>query len=113
MSGTLHRLHVRADAVLTKRQLADHLCRSERWVEQRTAEGMPKGDLDRYGRRRYRLSDCEAWLAEDHERPKSRIEELEARVDALEGIVRAYTGENTKCPGSASTPRGRHQEVES
>lgn len=45
---------------LTKRQVAEHFGFTTRWVELRMREGMPSM---RFGsRRRFRLSDVEAWL---------------------------------------------------
>jgi hypothetical protein len=63
--GTLHHLPTRPRAtpvILTKRQLAAHplVCRSARWIELRTKEGMPS-TLDR-GKRMYPLVECLAWL---------------------------------------------------
>lgn len=45
---------------LTKRQLAVHYSMSPRWVELRVAEGMPSRLVS--GRRRFRMSEVEAWL---------------------------------------------------
>jgi hypothetical protein len=85
---TVHRLPPpTGDVILTKAQLADQLHRSTRWVEARAAEGMPKLDTDRHGRRRFRLRDVESWLAS--ERPKKpdsldRIANLDARLQEVE-----------------------------
>ena len=50
------------EPTLSKRQLANHLNRTERWVEIQTAKGMP-AEWDRTGtRRRYRLPLVESWL---------------------------------------------------
>jgi hypothetical protein len=46
---------------LTKRQLADHYGFSTRWIELRMQEGMPSRMIG--GRRRFRLSETENWLA--------------------------------------------------
>jgi phage terminase Nu1 subunit (DNA packaging protein) len=49
--------------LVTKKQLAAHLGRSERWIELRVREGMPVAPAsDRYGRRRYDLEQVERWL---------------------------------------------------
>jgi excisionase family DNA binding protein len=49
---------------LTKRELAEHLGYSTRWVEYRVREGMPN---ERLGRRmRFRATDVEAWLRKEH-----------------------------------------------
>lgn len=70
--------------VVTKQQLAAHLGRSTRWVEQRVAEGMPVIEgTDRYGRRRYDLAKCEAWLAAGRPKRANR----EDRLAALERQV--------------------------
>jgi hypothetical protein len=45
---------------LTKRELARHYRYSIRWVESRTAAGMPSRMIG--GQRRYRLSETEPWL---------------------------------------------------
>ena len=60
---TLLRFPVAGNPALTKRQLAAHLGRSIRWVELRTAEGMPSIDPTRRNpSRRYPLRDVEEWL---------------------------------------------------
>lgn len=49
---------------LTKRQLANHLGRSTRWIEMRVREGMP-ADWDRFHQeRRFNLRAVETWLRE-------------------------------------------------
>lgn len=45
---------------LAKPQMAAHLGMSVRWLEQQTAAGMPSVLIG--GRRRYRVSEVEAWL---------------------------------------------------
>jgi predicted DNA-binding transcriptional regulator AlpA len=45
---------------LTKRQIADYLGRSTRWVELRVREGMPSKMIG--GRRGFKLSEVEAWI---------------------------------------------------
>jgi hypothetical protein len=44
----------------TRREIADHLGVSVRWVDYRIAEGMPSKKLR--GARRLRLSEVESWL---------------------------------------------------
>ena len=51
------------DAVLTKRQLAEHLGRSPRWVELRVADGMPSRVAN--GGLVFRLSEVDQWLGGD------------------------------------------------
>lgn len=45
---------------LSKRQIAEHLGRSTRWVELRVREGLPSKMIG--GRRGFRLSEVEAWI---------------------------------------------------
>ena len=45
---------------VTKREVAEHLAFSARWVELRVAEGMPSYRFG--GRRRFRISEVERWL---------------------------------------------------
>jgi len=90
MSGQVIRLPPRGDALLTKKQLAAVLSRSERWIELKVKEGMPIEEAtDRYGRRRYNLRLVQAWL--DDGRPKAarvdRIAVLERRVAELAAQV--------------------------
>lgn len=47
---------------LSKRELANHLHFSTRWVEYRVREGMPSQRMG--GRLRFRLSEVESWLAQ-------------------------------------------------
>jgi predicted DNA-binding transcriptional regulator AlpA len=49
---------------LSKRQIADYLGRSTRWVELRVREGMPSKMLG--GRRGFKLSEVEAWIDEQN-----------------------------------------------
>lgn len=46
---------------LSKRQVAAHFGRTTRWIELRMREGLPSRMIG--GRRGYRLSEVEAWLA--------------------------------------------------
>jgi predicted DNA-binding transcriptional regulator AlpA len=50
---------------MSKRQLAQWLGFSTRWVELRVREGMPSRIQG--NQRRFRLSECEAWLASARE----------------------------------------------
>jgi len=69
---------------VTKKQLAAHLGRSERWVELRVRDGMPVEHVtDRYGRRRYNLRLVEEWLS--YGRPTSP--QREDRLALLERSV--------------------------
>lgn len=45
---------------VSKRQVADYLGRSTRWVELRVREGLPSKMIG--GRRGFRLSEVEAWI---------------------------------------------------
>jgi phage terminase Nu1 subunit (DNA packaging protein) len=91
VSGQLVRLTSRPQTLLTKKQLAAHLGRSERWVELRVRDGMPvEQATDRYGRRRYNLGLVEEWLrAGRPTAPKreDRIALLERRVGELAAQV--------------------------
>jgi hypothetical protein len=83
VNATVVRLR-RADALLTKRQLAAHLGRSIRWIELRVREGMPsEPPTRRFPHRRFRLADIEAWLANGQQKPSTdheRIVQLERQV---------------------------------
>ena len=78
--------------LLTKKQLARELDRSDRWIELRQRDGLPVADTDRYGRRLYRLADVEAWLHELQSKPRSmpdRMTALEREVVSLRATVEA------------------------
>ena len=86
--STATQLSLAVEQLLTKRQLAEHLGRSTRWVELRVREGMPsEPPTTRFPRRRFRLSEVEAWLAAGKPKPSppqsQRIAELEERVAQL------------------------------
>jgi hypothetical protein len=81
-------LSLAVEHLVTKRQLAEHLGRSTRWVELRVREGMPsEPPTTRFPQRRFRLSEVEAWLAAGKVKPPSpqsqRLAELEERVAQL------------------------------
>jgi hypothetical protein len=85
-------LNLAAEQLLTKRQLAQHLSRSTRWVELRVREGMPsEAPTARYPQRRFRLSEVEAWLAAGKAKPPApqtrRLADLEERVAELAATV--------------------------
>jgi hypothetical protein len=64
MSASVVRLPLRpgAEPWLTKRQLAEHLGYSTRWIELQVKAGMP---CQRWGGRlRFQVSTVEAWLKE-------------------------------------------------
>lgn len=50
---------------LSKRQLAEHLGFSERWVELKVRAGMPHSRFG--GRLRFQVSEVEAWLQREAE----------------------------------------------
>ncbi|MGA2166363.1 MAG: hypothetical protein ABSH36_18120 [Solirubrobacteraceae bacterium] len=84
MAGQLLTLPTRGPVLVTKKQLAAHLGRSERWIELRVRDGMPVEDAtDRYGRRRYNLSLVEEWLRGGRRIPANR----EDRISLLERSV--------------------------
>jgi hypothetical protein len=78
--------------LLTKKQLAAELGRSERWIELRQRDGLPVASTDRFGRRRYRLADVQRWLnaaATQPARPLSdRVASLERQVAELHAMIR-------------------------
>lgn len=51
---------VRLEPWLTKRQLAEYLAVSPRWIDDRRAEGMPCRPLA--GANKFRISEVEPWL---------------------------------------------------
>jgi hypothetical protein len=53
-------LRPRTEPWVTKRQVAAHFGFSTRWVELRIRDGLPSRMFG--GRRRFRLSEVEAWL---------------------------------------------------
>lgn len=86
--GMSTQLSLAAEHLVTKRQIADHLGRSTRWVELRVREGMPsEAPTARYPQRRFRLSEVEAWLAAGKAKPPTpqtrRLADLEQRVAEL------------------------------
>jgi len=86
--STAPQLSLAVEQLLTKRQVAEYLGRSTRWVELRVREGMPsEPPTTRFPRRRFRLSEVEAWLAAGRPKPATpqaqRIAELEERVAQL------------------------------
>lgn len=98
MSATIVRLHDQAHGLLTKRELAAEIGRSERWIELRQRDGLPVADTDRFGRRKYSLADVRGWMHEAAHRPRStadRLAELEAQVRELTAKVQAIQGGGT------------------
>lgn len=99
-----------APVLLTKKQLAAHLKRSERWVELKVRDaGLPVEEAtDRYGRRRYKLAAVEAWLKDG--KPSKRVDRvstLEQRVATLERRLdemqrRSYGGGERDDPENAA-----------
>lgn len=92
MTASVARIHPH-NALLSKKQLAQHLGRSERWVELRVREGMPSIDpTARYGGRRFSLADVEGWLGESERvraRPMvERVAELEQEMAGLRARLR-------------------------
>lgn len=86
--STAAQLSLAVEQLLTKRQVAEHLGRSTRWIELRVREGMPsEAPTTRFPRRRFRLSEVEAWLAAGEPKPAprqaQRLAELEERVAQL------------------------------
>jgi hypothetical protein len=81
-----------AQSLLTKKQLAAVLGRSERWIELKQHDGLPIASTDRFGRRRYRLVDVERWLYTVPAPAKStadRLADLERQVAELWSRIEA------------------------
>lgn len=92
MTATVVRIRDTGQQLLTKKQLAAELERSERWIELRQREGLPVADTDRFGRRRYSLEAVQAWLHEKAQRPRStadRLAALEAEMAELRAMLEA------------------------
>ena len=91
MSAQIISLPARGPILLTKKQLAAHLCRSERWIELKVRDGMPvEQNTDRHGRRRYDLQQVESWLkagSANSPTREDRIEQLERKIAELAGQV--------------------------
>ena len=91
MSAEVISLPARGPILLTKKQLAAHLCRSERWIELKVRDGMPvEQDTDRHGRRRYDLQQVERWLRQgpaSSATREDRLDQLERRITALASQV--------------------------
>lgn len=67
------------ETLLTKTELAAALGRSERWVELRQREGLPVATTNRFGHKRYRLEDVQAWV-EGGPGPNERLAALEDQM---------------------------------
>ena len=81
-------------ALLTKKELAAELGRSERWIELKQRDGLPVASTDRFGRRRYRLADVHNWLHAAASKPRStadRLADLERQVAELRAIIEGGT----------------------
>lgn len=57
---------------VTKRQLADHLSVTPRWIELQQPLGLPR--ISTGGMSRYRISEVEAWLRERYGAPSATPE---------------------------------------
>jgi phage terminase Nu1 subunit (DNA packaging protein) len=81
---------VEGPGLLTKKQLAAAVGRSERWIELKQRDGLPIASTDRFGRRRYRLADVERWLHSAPASPRSageRLDALERQVAELRAMI--------------------------
>jgi phage terminase Nu1 subunit (DNA packaging protein) len=91
MSAQVITLPARGPILLTKKQLAAQLCRSERWIELKVRDGMPvEQGTDRHGRRRYDLHQVERWLSEvpaSSTKREDRLDQLERMITALAAQV--------------------------
>jgi hypothetical protein len=77
--------------VLNKRQLAQQLARSSRWIELKVGEGMPSiPPTARYPHRRFVLAEVEAWLNGGRARRATtaeRVAALEVDVASLRRMI--------------------------
>jgi hypothetical protein len=77
--------------VLNKRQVAQQLARSPRWIELKVGEGMPSiPPTARYPHRRFVLAEVEAWLNEGRARRPTmaeRVAALEVDVASLRRMI--------------------------
>jgi phage terminase Nu1 subunit (DNA packaging protein) len=90
--STVVQLRPGPQALLTKKQLAAALGRSERWIELKQRDGLPIASTDRFGRRRYRLADVERWLYAVPAPVRStadRLDQLERQVAELWAMIEA------------------------
>jgi hypothetical protein len=89
VSATVVVLPTRGREIVTKKQLAARLGRSERWVELKARdEGLPVFDTDRFGRRRYDAQAVESWLRGAKAKPRrDRVAELEQAIGELRAEV--------------------------
>ena len=80
--------------VLNKRQLAEHLARSPRWIELKVGAGMPSiPPTARYPQRRFVLAEVEAWLKEGrtrHATTAERVAALEVDVASLRRMIEEF-----------------------
>lgn len=91
--GTLVRLPVRSERLLTKQQLASELGRSTRWVELRMREGLPV--LPRRTpseHARFELGAVRAWLERRAEGAPLSVEERIARLEQEVSRLAKFVG---------------------
>jgi hypothetical protein len=79
------------EGYLDKRDLADHLCMSPRWIDYRVKEGMPHKLLA--GRPRFKASEVDVWLAERGH-----------MVDSRENLNQSHTDANGAAPPQRPAP---------
>jgi phage terminase Nu1 subunit (DNA packaging protein) len=91
--GTLVRLPVRGERLLTKRQLASELGRSTRWVELRMREGLPVLPRRTPGEHaRFELGAVRAWLERRAEGAPLSVEERIARLEQEVARLAKFVG---------------------
>jgi phage terminase Nu1 subunit (DNA packaging protein) len=74
--------------LLTKKELAEHIGRSDRWIEQQQHKGLPVAERNTQGWNLYKLADVEAWMRQ--ERPKTteqRLTAVEAELATLRELL--------------------------
>lgn len=93
MSATI--VPIRANRLLTKRELAEVIGRSPRWIELRQHDGLPVASTDRHGRRLYDPRAVKVWLSQPPAAKLStadRIASLEREMAELRASIQAIKG---------------------
>lgn len=93
MSATI--VPIRANRLLTKRELAEVIGRSPRWIELRQHEGLPVALTDRHGRRLYDPRAVKAWMDQPPAAKLStadRLASLEREMAELRATIQTIKG---------------------
>jgi phage terminase Nu1 subunit (DNA packaging protein) len=99
MSATVVSINQRK--LLTKRELADYLKRSERWIELHQKEdGLPVAERDRFGHNLYSLDEVKVWL-KSPKKPSTaeQVEQLQREVQELREFVIGRLGSDDRSQG--------------